>query len=121
MRIAKIKNKYMYHTDSDGAHHYLIYYDRKHKRYNAIQLTHLYYEDKRRTAQLGLKLIKKEKFSIFETPSGVKKYVYTSDVHGNKLKLENNDNIEKLSSWHIPKLQSKRIKRFIRIRKKKKT
>lgn len=50
MRLAKIKNKYMYHTrpEDDGAHFYLTYYDRKNKRYNAVQLTHLCYRDEKR-------------------------------------------------------------------------
>lgn len=50
MKLAKIKNKYMYKTspDDNGTHHYLVFYDRKTQRYNAVQLTHLYIKDKNR-------------------------------------------------------------------------
>ena len=49
----------MYKTNKNdkGIHHYLVFYDRKKKRYNAVQLTHLYVKDKDRFKQVKKGLI----------------------------------------------------------------
>ncbi len=116
MRIAKIKNSYMYKTkpDDKGIHHYLVYYDRKNKRYNAVQLTHLYYKDDKRFKQVKKGLIKIEKFDKFDVPSGVKKEVFKTNVNGYNINLNDNFNVVKVYSKHIPKKQSLRIKKFVK-------
>ena len=120
MRLAKIKNSYMYKTkpDDNGIHHYLVFYDRKNKRYNAVQLTHLYIKDKDRFRQVNKKIIKIEKFKEFDLPSGVRKGIYSSNVFGGKIDLKDNDNIEKIYNRHLSKKQSDRIKSFIYSKKK---
>lgn len=116
MRIAKIKNKYMYNTDmyDNGVHHYLIYYDRKNKRYNAVQLTHLYYEDEERFKQVRRGNIKIEKFKEFDVPSGVKNEIYTKNTYGKKIDLKDKKNVVKIYQRYLSKKQSNRIKQFIK-------
>ena len=115
MRIAKIMNKYMYETspDDNGAHHYLIFYDRKKKQYKAVQLTHLYVKDKKRFTQVKKGLIKIEKFKEFDVPSGVTKAIYASNVFGKKIDLKDKRYIESISNRYLSKSQSNRIKNFI--------
>ena len=119
MRIAKIKNKYMYETspDDNRAHHYLIFYDRKKKQYNAVQLTHLYIKDKKRFTQVKNGLIKIEKFKEFDVPSGIKKEIFTSNIFGKKIDLKDKNNVLSISNRHLSKSQSNRIKRFINKKK----
>lgn len=121
MRIANIKNKYMYKTYSsdNGSHSYLIFYDRKKKRYNAVQLTHLYIKDKKRFVQVNKGNIKVEKFKEFDVPSGVKNHVYETDVNGKNIKLKNNTNIDKVFRRHLSSKQSSRIMIFLNKFKKK--
>lgn len=115
MRLAKIKNKYMFKTTPDdrGIHYYLVFYDKKNKRYNAIQLTHLYIKDKNRFIQVNKGLICVEKFKEFEIPSGVKKEIYTKNVFGGKIDLSNRKYVEKVFPRYLSKKQTIRIKEFI--------
>lgn len=123
MRIARIKNKYMYKCkdkyEEDNHHHYLIFYDRKNKRYNALQLTHIYLLDEKRDIQEKKGLILKEKFKEFEVPSGVKRQLYTTNVYGKNINL-NSKYIEEIFPRHLSKKQSDRIKHFALNGKKKK-
>lgn len=116
MRIAKIKNKYMYKTsESDnGVHFYLIYYDRKKKCYCAVQLTHLYIKDKDRFIQVNKGNIKLEKFKEFEVPSGVRKDVYTKNSKGTKINIKDKTNVVFVSKRYLSSKQSGRIISFIK-------
>ncbi|MBO4286414.1 MAG: hypothetical protein J5880_03680 [Bacilli bacterium] len=119
MRLAKIKNKYMYKTtpDDEGTHYYLVFYDCSEKRYKAIQLTHLYIKDKNRFIQVSKGFITIEKFKEFDVPSGVRQYVYETNVDGNKIDLLS-EHVTYISKRYLSKKQSDRIKKFA---KKKKT
>ena len=119
MRIAKIKNKYMYETRPNdvGIHHYLVFYDKKRKQYNAVQLTHLYIKDKKRFTQVKKGLIRIEKFKEFDVPSGIRNNVYTSNVYGQKIDLKDKRNVLSISNRYLSKSQSNRIKRFINKKK----
>lgn len=128
MRLAKIKNKYMFdcskydskstsqHNKSinpEGIHYYLVFYDRKRKCYKAIQLTHLYYKDGKRFEQVKKGTIIVEKFKEFEVPSGVKSYVYYVNSSGNKIDIKDKENVVSISSRNISTKQSKRIIEFV--------
>ena len=119
MRIAKIKNKYMYETSPNdvGIHHYLVFYDKKRKQYNAVQLTHLYIKDKKRFTQVKNGLIKIEKFKEFDVPSGIKKEIFTSNVYGKKIDLKDKRNVLSISNRHLSKCQTDRIKYFLNKKK----
>ena len=53
MRLAKIKNKYLFKSNNpNGTHTYAVYYDWQNRRYNAVQLTHLYNKDQKRFDQV---------------------------------------------------------------------
>lgn len=53
MRLAKIKNNYLFKGDKpDGTHTYAVYYDKPSKRYRAVALTHLYVKDDKRFKQV---------------------------------------------------------------------
>lgn len=123
MRIAKIKNKYMYKTseNDNGVHFYLIYYDRRKKCYCAVQLTHLYIKDKDRFIQVNKGNIKLEKFKEFEVPSGVKKQLYTKNVYGENIDLKDTKNVEKVFPRYLSRKQSNSILSFIMDKGKKKT
>ena len=113
MRLAKIKNKYMYKTtpDDEGTHYYLVFYDRKKKRYCAIQLTHLYIKDKKRFIQVSKGNIKVEKLKEFDVPSGVRKGVYFNNTNDGKIDIKDKKNVVKLYKRHLSKKQSDRIKK----------
>ena len=116
MRLAKIKNKYMYKTtlDDNGAHYYLVYYDRKNKKYIAIQLTHLYIKDKNRFRQVDNGFIKIEKFKEFEVPSGVRRKIYSFNSRGKNIDLNDKANVVKLFKRNLSRQQSERIKKFVK-------
>ena len=117
MRLAKIINKYMYKgDDGEGHHHYLIFYNRKEKRYNAIQLTHLYLKDKKRFTRVKKGLLKIEKFKEFDVPSGVKNKVFNHNADGLKIDLKNK-NVINISKRYISKKQKNRIMNFINKKK----
>lgn len=113
MRLAKIKNKYMYKTNDDGTHYYLVYYDRKSKSYHAVQLTHLYIKDKDRFKLVEKGYILIEKFKEFDVPSGVKIDVYNGNVNGEKIDLKDKM-VRFVSRRYLSKKQSDRIKKFIK-------
>lgn len=110
----------MYKTDKmdNGSHHYLVFFNRKSKRYNAVQLTHLYIKDKERFKQVKKGLITIEKFKEFDVPSGVKKEVYTSTASGKNIDLNDTKYVDKVYNRHLSAVQSKRIKAFINKKKK---
>ena len=116
MKLAKIKNKYMYKTkpEDEGTHYYLVYYNREKKRYNAIQLTHLYIKDKNRFIQVNKGLIIVEKLKEFDVPSGVRIDVYDKNVYGGKIDLHDKKNVVKVYPRYLSKKQSDRVKAFIK-------
>lgn len=113
MRLAKIKNKYLFDSDNpNGTHTYAVYYDRKSKSYRAVGLTHLYLKDPKRFKQVSKGMIKKMKFKEFEAPSGVKDSYFEKNIKGKKIDLNDKDNVVNVEKRHLSKKQSDTIKRF---------
>lgn len=113
MRLVKIKNKYLFKSDNpNGTHTYATYYDRKNKRYNAIQLTHLYVKDENRFKQVKRGNIMVAKFKEFDVPSGVRNQYYSKNINGGKIDLKDRDNVFIVSKRHLNKKQSDKIKSF---------
>ena len=117
MRIAKIKNRYIFNSENPhGNHSYAVYYDKNTRRYRVVPLTHLYVKDNTRFVQLKREQIMKVKFPSFETPSGVWNHYYDTSLSGKKIDLKNPDVIE-VSSRHLPKEMSDKIKQFAKRRR----
>lgn len=113
MRLAKIKNRYLYKSDNpNGIHTYAVYYDAKTKTNNAVALTHLYIKDDKRFKQVKKGNIRVEKFKEFDVPSGVQNYYYSKTVDGTNIDLKNTDNVKFIGSRFLSKSQSERIKKF---------
>ena len=55
--------------------------------------------------------IKVEKFKEFDTPTGVKNYYYSKNIHGGKIDLKHKD-VLSVTKRYLNKKQSNRIKRF---------
>lgn len=118
MRLAKIKNRYLFNSDNPhGNHTYAVYYDRKTKEYRAIGLTHLYIKDENRFKQVRKGNIRIEKFKEFDTPTGVKNSYYSKDIKGQKINLNNAD-VVAVSKRYLSKKQSNRIKAFAQRKEK---
>lgn len=112
MRLVKIKNKYLFNSNKpNGYHYYATYYDRKNKRYNAVQLTHLYVKDSTRFNQVSKGNIMVMKFNGFDVPSGVRNQYYFKDVNGQNICLKNK-NVLHVSKNHLKKKQSDKIRLF---------
>ncbi len=112
MRIARIKNKYLFKSnDPEGVHSYAVYYDRASKSYRAVALTHVYLKDKKRFDQVKRGNIKVMRLPGFELPSGVQNYYYDEDYSGKKVDLKNK-NVVHLSKSHLKKELSDSIKSF---------
>ena len=115
MRLARIKNKYLYNDDNpNGVHTYALYYDRKNKEYRAVALTHLYVKDKKRFKQVRNGNIMVEKFKEFNVPTGVQNYYYSRNINGGKIDLQDKSNVVKVSTRYLSKKQSSKIKSFAR-------
>lgn len=113
MRLVKIKNKYLFNSNNpNGIHTYATYYDRKNKRYNAIQLTHLYVKDEKRFKQVSKGNIMVTKFKEFDVPSGVRNQYYTKNINGGKIDLKDKENVVKVEKRHLSKKQADKIKLF---------
>ena len=92
MKIARIKNRYMFNSSNpNGTHDYLIYKDNRTNEIRAIELTHLYKKDNYRFRQLRTRLLKKMKFGHRETPSGVNNGYKTKNVYGTPIDLNHKD------------------------------
>lgn len=116
MRLAKIKNKYLFNSNNpEGTHTYAVYYHCPTKRYRAVGLTHLYTKDEKRFKQVSKGNIKIEKFKEFDVPSGVRNFYFDKTVMGKKIDLTDKKNVIKLEKRYIPKNQSNRIKKFATI------
>lgn len=114
MRIAKIKNKYMYKGNKpNGWHWYLIFFNRKKKRYEAIQTTHLYEIPPKKLRRLKKGEMIEEKIFKKGFPSGVKGTIFVKNsVDGGNIDPKCSHFLY-ISKNHLSKDQSKRIKRFI--------
>lgn len=113
MRLAKIKNKYLFKGDKpEGTHTYAVYYDKPSKRYRAVALTHLYVKDDKRFKQVKKGNIRIEKFKEFDVPLGVKNYYYDKTTTGRKIDLSDKNNVIKTEKRYLSKSQSERIKKF---------
>ena len=110
----------MYKTDKadKGSHHYLVFFNRKSKRYNAVQLTHLYIKDKERFKQVNKGNILVEKFKEFDVPSGVRNVLYTSTLSGKNIDLNDSKYVVEVGNRYLSKNQSKRILDFVNKKKK---
>ena len=112
MKLARIKDGYMFKTENpNGEHNYCLYYDKKSKSYRAIQTTHLYRKDDKKFKQLNSNVILKVKFPKSETPSGVRSFYYTHNANGDKIDIKHKD-IQIISNKHLPKWMSDKIKTF---------
>ena len=113
MRLAKIKNKYLFNSkEPDGVHTYAVYYDKKKKENRAVALTHLYVKDEKRFKQVKRGNIMVQKFKEFNNiPSGVQNYYYSKTKKGEKINLKDN-NVVKVHKRFLPKKQADKIKRF---------
>ena len=113
MRLVKIKNRYLFKGNNpNGTHTYATYYDRQNKRYNAVQLTHLYVKDANRFKQVQRGDIMITKFKEFDVPSGVRNQYYSKNVNGGKINLNDKSNVKLVSNRHLSKKQSDKIKLF---------
>lgn len=118
MRLAKIKNKYLFDSDNpEGNHTYAVYYDRKSKCYRAVGLTHLYNKDEKRFKQVRKGNLLKMDFNEFETPSGVKNSFFDQNISGGKIDLSDK-NVIAITQRHLSKKQSNQIKNFAKRREK---
>ena len=118
MIIAKIKNRYMYHSKDgkpNGSHTYIIYYDKVTKKNHAIATTHLYTPDKRRMVQVKYGIYKKMKLPNYETPSGVYHKSVNKNVYGTDINLRSKD--VKITGY-LPHNQSKKVLQFINKKQK---
>ena len=90
MFLAKIKNKFMYKTDSDdcGSHWYLVY-TRRNKFLYCKQVTHMYLPDSKRFYQKNIGLLEERKITSFDTPQGVYKRHIKNGAYNVKLSLKN--------------------------------
>lgn len=112
MRLAKIKNKYLFDSEKpNGTHTYAVYYDRQSKRNRAIALTHLYVKDDKRFKQVHKGNILVSHFKEFETPTGVQNYYYSKTISGKKINLKDKE-IVKVYKRYLPKKQSDKLKIF---------
>lgn len=112
MRLVKIKNRYLFNSNNpNGTHAYAAYYDRKNKRYNAVQLTHLYIKDENRFKQVKRGNIMVTKFNEFDTPSGVRNQYYNKNINGGKIDLKDK-NVTYIAKRYLTKKQSDKIKLF---------
>ena len=112
MKLARIKDGYMFRTDNpDGEHTYALYYDKKAKAYRAIQTTHLYKKDVKRFKQLERGALMKIRLPNSDVPSAVRSYHYTNNVNGGKIDIKNSA-VSIISKNHLPKTLSSKIKEF---------
>lgn len=112
MRLAKIKNRYMFNSKNpNGNHTYAVYYDKATKSYRAVQLTHLYIKDDVRFKQVKRGNIMVEKFNEFSVPSGVRNEFYYKNSTGGKINLKHKDVID-ITNRHLSSKQSQRIINF---------
>ena len=88
MKIVKVKNRLMYRSNNgNGIHYYAFFWNRKHKKYNAIRLTHISNKDNVRYQQADngdIKPIRLKQIDKY-ADNGITKERYINDVNGNNL------------------------------------
>ena len=96
-------------------HYYAMYYDKTHREYRAIQLTHLYVKDKARFNELKNGNLLKEKISCFrDVPSAVRNSYFTKDISGKPLSFKSRCVMQSSRNRSLSKKQADRIKAFAR-------
>jgi hypothetical protein len=137
MRLARIKNKYMYDCSAwrtmtkdqraknpglnpEGEHWYAVYTERNRSgkiEYRAVQLNHLYIVDKNRQLKLLRGLYIKEKLPIYPVPSLLKKEYYNKNhVDGGEIDIKNKKYVKSITNNHISADKARRIKDFAKKR-----
>ena len=107
MRLAKIKNKYLFKSSNpNGNHTYAVYYDKKNKENRAVGLTHLYIKDNKRFAQVKKGMIK------------IENRYFNQNSKGGKINLNDKENVKFVSNRYVGKKQSMRIINFATKREK---
>lgn len=115
VRVAKIKNRYMFANSSkvspNGHHYYLVYTDKKTGRNFAVRTTHLYVKDPIRFQQLQKYNLMKMTLPGLETPSMVFKKKYAHNASGKPIDFAHRDVRigAKLGSSRV-----KRLRNFLR-------
>ncbi len=111
MKIVKVKNRLMFRGNNpNGTHYYAFYWNKKYKKYNAIQLTHIAKKDSVRYQQVAngkIKPIRLKKIDKY-ADSGITKNNYVSDVKGKRL----NPSIGIVVIDKVSSSSSKKIKNF---------
>lgn len=88
MRIYHIKDSYMFNKNNkNGTHRYCVYFDRKTKKYRAIEMTHIYEISKKKRNLLSDGLLKEVKFKSYRFPQGVERAYFETDIDGKPIKL----------------------------------
>ena len=119
MRLAKIKNNYLFNSNNpNGIHTYAVYYYKKTKSNRAIGLTHLYVKDKNRFNQVRRGNILVEKFKEFDVPSGVKNSYFDKNIVGKKIDFKDRKNVLFVSNRYLSKKQACKIINFAKRREK---
>jgi len=111
MKIVKVKNRLMYQgNDPHGTHYYAFFWNKKYKKYNAIQLTHIAKIDETRYKQVNEGKIKPIRLKRLDkySDSGITKKKYISDINGRPL----NYNMGKIVINNVSGSSSKKIKKF---------
>ena len=112
MKLAKIKDGYMFRTDNpNGEHTYALFYDKKSKSYRAVQTTHLYRKDEKNHKKIISGALMKVRFPNCELPSGVQRFYYSKNVNGEKINIKDKS-VTFISNRHLPKRISSKIKSF---------
>ena len=75
-------------NNPDGYHFYALFWNKRYRKYNAIQLTHISRKDDRRYEQVDSGLIKNIRIKQLDkyADSGVTRNIYVSDVRGHPLR-----------------------------------
>ena len=111
MKIVKVKNRLMYHgNDPYGTHYYAFFWNKKYKKYNAIQLTHIAKIDETRYEQANNNIIKPIRLKKLDkySDSGITRNKYISDINGKAL----NPNMGKIVINNVSGSSSKKISKF---------
>lgn len=88
MKIVKIRNHLMYNGNNpNGIHYYAFFWNKRYRKYNAIQLTHISNKDNVRYQQADNGLIKPIRLKQIDkyADNGITKKKYISDVNGRNL------------------------------------
>ena len=110
MKILLIPDRLMFNRNSNRSHFYGLYYNRKYRKYNAVQLTHIANRDNVRYAQVRNGTIKAVRIKNLDphADSGVKKANFISDINGNPI----NKNIGRVIVNRVSTSTSNKIKQF---------